>query len=370
MRILCLISSNGFFGAENVVMQLGREFDCHPNLRIIIGVIATNQMAKVEMVDICRQLGLNTVVFANNGKIDFQTIAVLRKYVANNGIDIIHSHGYKANVYSVLATLQSSASIIATCHNWIDNSFKNKLYKILDCLTIRWFNYVVAVSSEVKRTLVDYGINSNKLNVVRNGVNINTFADCKKDLSFKKDIGIDKQLLVIGIVGRLSEEKGHELLFRVFMKIVSVVPGICLLVIGDGHLRSKLQKRFDNKAIIFAGTRADLPRLYRCMDIYTLPSYQEGSPMVVLEAMAASLPVVATKVGEVPRMVEHKKTGLLISPGNERELELALLFLLHNRKERRGMGRRGYLRVKKYFSSEGMAKRYEKIYQEIGARGQ
>jgi glycosyltransferase involved in cell wall biosynthesis len=141
-------------------------------------------------------------------------------------------------------------------------------------------------------------------------------------------------------------------------------PGTMFIIVGDGPLKKELQREFNSPSIIFTGIRNDIPDLYRCMDILVLPSLTEGFPMVILEAMASKLPVVATRVGEVPLLI-NRENGILVEPGDVEGINQALLYLLRNRAIAKGMGQKGYQRVKDYFSSEKMARDYMGIYKDV-----
>ena len=203
-----------------------------------------------------------------------------------------------------------------------------------------------------------------KITVIQNGISLNRFDICRSEKDIRKELGITDMTAVIGAVGRLSSEKGHRILLRTAKAILEKVPGAIFIIVGDGPLKNELQREFNSPSIIFTGVRNDVPDLYRCMDILVLPSLTEGLPMVILEAMASKLPIVATRVGEIPLLI-NQENGILVEPGDMEGIKQALLYLLRNRAKAKDMGQKGYQWVKDYFSSEKMARDYMGIYREV-----
>lgn len=362
MKVLQLISSSGYFGAENVLVQLAAVLNRDDTCHVVTGIIKNLATPHVEVVDQSKQKGIETAIFPCAGKFDYKTVVQLRKFIKKNQIDIVHSHGYKSNLYSFFASLGLSVKLVATCHNWLGDNPKMKLYASLDRFFLRRFASVVAVSRAVQKKILQSNISSKRVCVIRNGIDLSRFTEQDFSTNFKKELGIPENHLVIGTVGRLSSEKGHRHLLNIAEALEEEYPQITFLIIGDGILRAELQQSFNKKNIIFTGLRNDLPELYNCMDIFALPSLTEGLPMVLLEAMASSLPVVVTRVGDVPKVVLEGETGLIVDAGDEEAMKKCLLTLLGDSEKRKKMGRKGYQRVKEEFSSSQMAREYIQVY--------
>jgi glycosyltransferase involved in cell wall biosynthesis len=150
---------------------------------------------------------------------------------------------------------------------------------------------------------------------------------------------------------------------------VDVVKDIKFLVIGDGPLRRALEEKSEElgikKHVIFAGQRKDIPELLTAMDIFVLPSIKEGLPMALLEAMAAKRPVIATKVGAIPKVIENTEIGILIEPKDILGLRDAMMSLIDDPEKMGLLARRGFERVYTDFSSDEMSKHYLELYKEI-----
>lgn len=365
MNILHLISSGGYFGAENVVLQLAIELHKKNECSIVVGVFDNRQSSHIEVSELCRKRSIDTVVFPCRGRVDLKTIFQIRKFLQANAINITHSHGYKSNLYSYCASLGMTTYRVATCHNWLGDDLRMQSYAALDRFCLKKYDKIVAVSQDVKKKIISSGISPDKVTIVNNGIDINRFEVKYPVETIKEELGINKCFKVIGTVGRISAEKGHECLLRVAIKILKSNPEILFLIIGDGPLRTLLQKKYTHPSLIFTGFRNDLAHLYQCMDIFVLPSLTEGLPIVLLEAMASELPVIATDVGAVPIIITENQTGLLIKPNDEKALEDSLLFLLRNQYDARAMGASGYRLVKEHFSSRKMATNYLNLYSEL-----
>jgi glycosyltransferase involved in cell wall biosynthesis len=138
-----------------------------------------------------------------------------------------------------------------------------------------------------------------------------------------------------------------------------------LLIVGDGPLMENLQKEADRLPIIFTGIRKDMPRIYSAMDIFVLPSLIEGLPMALLEAMASKKPIVATRVGAIPQVIQDGHSGYLIDPGDTEGLAIAIMGLLADPQKAGKMAGNAYKVVREHYSSQKMAKEYEQVYREV-----
>jgi glycosyltransferase involved in cell wall biosynthesis len=364
VNVLQLISSSGLYGAEKVVLHLSKEFKKDPSCRPFVGVFDNQRNPHLEMMEECRQEGIDATAFPCSGQIDFTTIRMIRRFIREKRIDILHTHGYKADSYGRFASMGLPVGLIATCHNWLGNEYRSKLYAEVDLLILRWFDLIAAVSKDIQGRVVRNGVPAPKVWLIRNGVPLENFEDKHSRVRLRREMGIPQNAIVIGTVGRISYEKGHRNLFIAAQEIIADIPDVFFLVVGDGPLREELQEKYFSPSILFAGYRQEAPRLYQCMDIFVLPSLMEGLPMALLEAMAARLPVVATRVGEIPSLV-GSENGILVEPNNPESLKHGLVYLIRNFSVAAALGEKAYLWVKSHFSSENMARRYMEGYADV-----
>lgn len=368
-RILYLISSKGFFGAENVVLQLAKESVTF-GIKPFIGVFKNLKNPNVEVAQNAKKYNLPTEIFDCKGKFDVETIFKIRHYIKDNNVSIIHSHGYKSNFYGLLASINMDTKRIATCHNWLGDSPKMKFYKWLDKLLLNRFDKVVVVSDILKDEVLRSGIRKEKVEVIYNGIDIENFKLKNSDSQIgnselRRELGIKEEEKVIGTVGRLTEEKGHIYLLKAAKKVIAEFPNIKFLIVGDGPLMKNLKfevgsLKLENK-VVFAGIRDDIPDMLGIMDVFVMPSLKEGMPMALLEAMAAGRPVIATNAGAIPKIIENDYSGILIEPKDEVKLSSTIIKLLKDKKQSKFLGKNAYEVVKSKFSAKKMAQSYIEI---------
>jgi glycosyltransferase involved in cell wall biosynthesis len=199
--------------------------------------------------------------------------------------------------------------------------------------------------------------------VIENGIELSRFQrDDGMRRAMRRELEIPEDAFVFGMVGRVVFEKNHELALRALAPMLG--EKLRLVVAGDGDLLAGLSKT-PTPGVHWLGARSDIARLYSAFDALLLSSRTEGLPLVVLEAMAAGLPVVATKVGGVPGVVEHERTGLLVAPEDEAGLREACARLVSDRSLALGWGGAGRARAHEQFSSERMVRDYIELYRNV-----
>jgi glycosyltransferase involved in cell wall biosynthesis len=362
MRILHLISSSGYYGAENMLLTLAKGLQ-NVGCSSVIGVFQNSHNPHQELAERARIHGLETLIVACRGKVDLGTIRFLHNYIKRHEISVIHTHGYKANLYGLLASRGLCVPIIATCHNWTRQTVSLRIYACLDIFILKRFTQVVAVSMDVAERLRAGGLRDQRVTVIHNGVEV-----CAKGEKKEKHASCDFSTneTVIGAVGRLVPEKGFQYLFQGAPTIIEQFPHVKFLIIGEGPFRKELEDLSRDLGIqshvIFTGQREDMKTQYDRMDIFVLPSLNEGMPMSILEAMAAQKPVIGTAVGGVPVLVIPGQTGLLVQPADSAGLTGALIRLLNDPDLRTSLAERAHKLVFENYSAQVMTTRYRKIY--------
>jgi glycosyltransferase involved in cell wall biosynthesis len=243
------------------------------------------------------------------------------------------------------------------------------LYNLLDGFVVRHADRVIAVSKKIVSRMKLAGIDSKKIFLIENGVNLERFRNNIPPDSIRESLKIKKEALVVGIVGALTEEKGHIYLLKAIPKVIQRFPKVMFLFVGDGRERKNLEKRTSylnvKDSVIFAGMRKDVPEILSTLNVFVLPSLNEGFPMALLEAQAAKVPVVATRVGAIPDVVEDRVTGMLIPPKDPQAIAEAIIMILSDKKLAAGIAKKGFERVRDNFSSEKMGSQYLSIYKEL-----
>jgi glycosyltransferase involved in cell wall biosynthesis len=364
MNIVQLISSGGLYGAEVMVLHLMRALR-NRGENVTLGVIVNRRNPHRELLRKAREAGIEAVEIPCRGRADLATVRRVRELVKATGAHIVHSHGYKSNLYALAAKGGGRFPLVSTCHNWTNQSAALRFYAMLDRLALRRFERVFCVSAAVRLKLLNSGISERNAQLVENGVPLLDFCDSAASLV---DIA-SEQGPRIGMVGRLVEQKGFQLVLKAAPHILKRFPKARFIVVGDGPYREELtslarQLRIES-SVSFLGRRDDMPGVYRSLDVFVLPSLNEGMPMTLLEAMAAGVPAIATRVGAVPSIIDHQETGVLVEPGRIEPLQYGLEHLLETPELRLRLGRNGQAWVRAHASIEATAEKYAKHYRDL-----
>ncbi|HLK48898.1 MAG TPA: glycosyltransferase [Bryobacteraceae bacterium] len=369
MTILHLISSEGYYGAEAVVVSLARN-SARLGCEVVIGVFGDSRGPHTEIAEQARRVGLAVEVVPVDGRWDWKVIGRLRK-LAESGIDILHAHGYKADFYACLAAWPNRFATISTCHNWPNRRRLMQFYGSLDRLLLRRFGKAVAVSDSVAAVLRRSGLTRQKITTIPNGVDMELFNDAKPALRFQSGWECKP---IVGFVGRLVECKGGPVFLRAAQMVLQDHPDVLFAVTGDGPLRDAWETLAVRLGIAgkvaFLGARRDMPAIYSSLDMLVLPSLDEATPVCILEAQACGKAVIATRVGGVPSLIVPGITGILVEPNDAHGLAEAIARLLEEPELARRLGENGRLHIAEHYSAEGMAARYLEQYREILAKRQ
>jgi glycosyltransferase involved in cell wall biosynthesis len=366
MRILQLISSSGFFGAESMIVSLMKGLSS-TNCHVALASLLNSAQGSAELSRYVRNLNFQSFEIPCGAKLDLRSISELRRITISGNYDIVHSHGYKADLYSRLAINGSKRVRIATVHNWPCKTFKMRAFAALDKFALRSFTRIVAVSDAVAEELVRSGVPLDRITLVENGIDATAFRNGTDRV--RAELKLQSDVPVIGYVGRFAPEKGLDVLLNSIPGIVNYCPDAQVMLVGDGPLRNQLAELAQTLGIAsrvrILGIRSDMADLYRAMDIFVLPSRDEGFPMTILEAMAAGKAVVASSVGQIPHVIRDHETGLLVQPGARQQLTDAIVELLLSPQVRERLGLQGKRLVDEQFTAEVMAKKYFEQYRQI-----
>lgn len=367
-KVMHFISSGGFFGAENVLINLVSNMDknvYHP----IVAAIQDGRNPNLQVAERARELKIPVKVFQSKGRMDFDTVSKLRRCLIAHKIDVLHTHNYKSDIIGALAVKNLNVKLISTAHGFTDVNRKVSSYEKLDRWFLKkYFHRIVVVAQSVLKEL-----DSNKKIVIRNGIDVNKF---KKSKDYAQEtrskLGIAPTEIVIGTVGRLSLEKNQKFLIDTAAKLLPQFPHLKVIIIGNGPEEESLKKHVRSlgidKNIIFTGLIKNVVPYYRAFDIFTLTSLTEGVPMTVLEAMAAQTPVVATRVGGIPQIIAHGQTGMLVDSNNVNALASCFSALIPNEALRRQLADAAEKFVQDEYSIERMTNAYSQVYQEALAQ--
>lgn len=229
------------------------------------------------------------------------------RLVRTHGISLLHSHGYHGNIVGWLARDAAGVPVIGTAHGYLDRDFKERLYGRLDRWVMRRLDAAVAVSNGLERILLAHGHRRDRLAMIRNGMpappRLLDRAEARALLGLRGDGP------VVGWIGRLSIEKGADLFVDA---IAATAPPVTGVLVGDGAERERLAERIGASArVVLAGQRPDAARLLSAFDLLAISSRTEGTPMVVLEAIGAGVPIVSFRVGGIPDVIDESSGWLV-----------------------------------------------------------
>jgi glycosyltransferase involved in cell wall biosynthesis len=285
---------------------------------------------------------------------------------------VLHTHTLAAaNVLGRAAARLAGVPVISHLH--IENHFRpatRPLLRLLDNASARFCAHLVAVSEDTRRAYERQGYPRGRIQVVYNGVELDGRAPVA---DIRSELGIPEGAPLVGEVARLCDVKGQ----RELIGAVASVPEAWLVLVGvdlerGGAFQAELERDADRLGVrdrvVFAGRRADAADLIGQLDVVALPSWTEGLPLVLLEAMARRRAVVATPVGGTPELVLDGETGVLVPARDPEALAVAIQRLLADPGLRERLGDAGHRRVAERFSADAMCQRVLELYDEVAAR--
>ena len=335
-----------------------------------------------KLIPLVRSRNLNVITFKNlvqplHPAKDALATLSLASFMKKNPYHIVHTHNSKAGFVGRLsAKLAGVPVIVHTVHGF---SFHDKeprwrqgLFRNAERLASHWCDCLIFIS----QPLVDWALKERvadpkKMVKIYSGIELERFTPVPEEEKkrLRKQWGLGEQDAVVGIVSKLWEGKGHVLLIEAFREIRRRKRDAKLLVVGEGYLLKDLKNLVDqyglNDAVVFTGFQSEVASILATFDVAVLPSLFEGMGRVLVEAMAMEKPVVASRVGGIPDLVEHGVNGYLVSPGDTKGLEQAICTILDDPSLARRMGNEGRKRISNQFSAATMVHSIERVYREL-----
>ena len=311
---------------------------------------------KIYNLSIRTKSELSPRLYLNLGKI--------RKIVQEERIDLIHAHTRVTQVAGTLVSQSTKVPYLTTCHGYFKNRLSRRLFPC-------WGNHVIAISTQVKKHLEDdFYVPSQKITLIESGIDLAKFkvvSDSERREA-KKKYSLEK-FFVVGIIARLSDVKGQDILIRAMKEVVAAKSDVYLLIVGEGKMEKELkdltQELGLKNHILFLPIINQTSEILSAMDIFIMPSRQEGLGLSIMEAQACGLPVVGSDVGGIPTLIEHEKTGLLIKPEDPQGLAKAIIRLINENALRAKLGKNARQFIENNYALKRMVDQTLQVYQNL-----
>jgi glycosyltransferase involved in cell wall biosynthesis len=304
--------------------------------------------------------------------LDLKSLAHLIIQLRRIRPDILHTHSSKTGILGRLAGRCAGVpAIVHTVHGfafpYARSPFSRMLYFVLEHLGGKLCDAVVVLTESDRNIAVHrLKVPLQKVRLIPNAVDLRSFQPAREEerARLRRELfgDVEDNAICVGMIGRLWRQKNPMCLVAAAQRAVATNCRIYVFFVGDGELRSEIERKLKTHGlehrVRIMGWRTDVPRVLSALDIFVLPSLWEGMPLALLEAMAASLPVIASNVSGNRDLIDHGVDGLLFAPDDEEQLASSLIRLSMNSGERAEMGRRARLKIER---SHELARRVERV---------
>jgi L-malate glycosyltransferase len=364
VKVVHIIGGGDIGGAKVHVLSLVKELGKHIDVKII-------SLRPGSFADDAKAMGIDIeVVKTGNILIDIKKVTDI---IRNEGFQIIHSHGAKANMFSLLSGSFLKLPTVSTVHSdyrldYIHNRLKNITIAPANTYALRKINYHIGVSEKFRNMLIERNFNPQNIFTVYNGMNfeIPVTTISREEFSSKYGLNLKNEDILVGIAARLYPVKRIDTLIDAAKKVVPSNPSVKFIIGGDGEDRKYLEHKVSSLGlssnVIFLGWLDNPYELMSNIDISILTSISESFPYSILEGARFKKATVSTNVGGIPDLIEHNINGYLFNPGDHNTLSMYILELSTNPVKRKEMGEKIYEKAKSKFSLKNMCSTQLSIY--------
>ncbi|HEX6268699.1 MAG TPA: exopolysaccharide biosynthesis polyprenyl glycosylphosphotransferase [Anaerolineales bacterium] len=377
-RVLLVITGLATGGATNVVLDLARHFKNHPgfNLQLVTGPIPPGRN---DMTYLAKDLDIPTRVIPSlinhiDPVVNLKAVADLRRIMVEGKYDIVHTHSSVAGVVGRIAALAAGIPVILHhVHGWGPlegmTVWTKKLYLTLERFCAKFTDRIITVAEPDIQKGLDQGIGTeDKFTLINNGIDLEKFRQDVDAQQVRSELGLDPKCKLVGMVGRLDEQKNPLDLIKAAAIVTQSYPKVQFLIVGDGSLRPDCEKLINELNLkdkfFLLGFRNDVPRILPILTITAMSSLWEGLPLAFLESMSAGKPIVANNIDGAGDVVVDGETGFLVNPRQPQAMAERILALLNNERLCNKMGRIAQQRSE-YFSLPRMLGKVEALYKEL-----
>ncbi|MCH8537244.1 MAG: glycosyltransferase [Alkalimonas sp.] len=367
IKVLQLICPSGYYGAErwvNALLSVSPSSDIEQHLAI------TDEPGVCD--DVLKRCGLPAARqhrIAMTSKFDLRALKRLVDLIRQQGISVIHTHGYKSDILGVIAAKWAGIASVCTPHGFENSTDKRlRAYMWLGGKAFHWFDWVCPLSPDIMATVLDtYGVKPQRVRLINNGVDL-AEVECALAVTTASTTEPPAEFR-IGYIGQLISRKNLTATLHAFADLLQQHPNCRLVLVGDGDERDLLQQLAHQLAISeqvdFLGFRDDRLALLPAFDCFVLTSSLEGIPRCLMEAMAAKVCVTAFNIPGVDRLITHEQTGLLADYGDTAALTEQWCRLIQQPELKAQLAQAGCDHVYQNFSAQAMEQAYSELYQQL-----
>ena len=353
-------------GAENHFLTLARQLDPAKTKNSICLISAEGELVKD-----FRAMGIPVTLIQKKNRYDISIIWRLRAYLKTGGFEVIHSNLFTANLWGRLAAFGLKSAYVVTVHSIHSrhNPRQARIEAFFDRLLVNSTDLLICVTKEVKASMHrDVRLPLTKLTTIENGIDFPEQKDIPSKIEARHTLGISENARVLVVIGRFSTPKNHLIFINAIPEVRETFPDLKVLLVGDGEKETEVRKAIIEhhleNTVLLLGLRRDIPIILAASDIMVIPSIWEGLPIVMLEAMAAGTPVIATRVGGIPDAMTHGVTGLLTSP-DAPSLSKTMIEGLSNLPKMQEMAQKAREVTKNRYDIKQTASRYTDVYRTL-----
>jgi glycosyltransferase involved in cell wall biosynthesis len=370
IKVIILIATYRIGGPGKGLMdfcQAAPDYGCDP---VLVGFTVGKEETS-PFLEEAKKRKILTLSIRHHFRFDPTLITQFSSLLKLDKTNILQTHGHKANFLAFILRRFINIPWISFIHGWTDEDWKIRAYNRLDRFLLKFPDRLVTVSKELASKLYALKIPREKIRVIYNAVFEDGIPKLNPPLEVRKEFRIPEEDKLLGMIGRLSPEKGQIFFLQAFSKLAENIPQVTALIVGEGPDEKKLKeysssKKLDSK-VVFTGYQKDITSIYKSLDLVILSSLSEGMPNVALEGMLFGKPVIGTKVGGIPEVVIDQKTGILVPAADPDSLSKAMLELLNDENKMRTSSDNSRKYVLENFSLEKRVKSIVELYRELVA---
>lgn len=367
MKVIHLIGGGDIGGAKSHVLSLVKELGKHIDVKLISfrsGIFAED----------ARKMGINVEVVSSKNIIS--DIKRVINIIRDEEYQLIHSHGAKANMISVIVRRFVKVPTVTTVHSdyrldYMQSLIKRLSFGIINTIALRFIDNYIGVSKNFKEMLIKRNFDPKRIYTVYNGINFDNEIGVYSRAEFAKKYGIPlkEEDIAVGILVRLTPVKGLNVFISAAREVIKANPKVKFLLGGEGEERKSLENKVNSlgisKNFYFLGYVNDPYEFMSCIDINTLTSISESFPYSILEGTRLKVATISSNVGGLSDLIEHGKNGYLFNPGDYKKLSEYILKLVDDGRLRKEMGERIYLKAREKFSLKNMCRTQIDIYEAV-----